>query len=80
MLLSAEIAEQIELTHAIMKHWQKVFPGRVLKVRYEALVDHQVDVSKQLLAHCNLPWDTKVLDFHQTVRNVQTASLSQVSS
>ena len=78
--LRAEIANQIELTHTIMEHWVALFPGRILKVRYEELVEDQVAISRQLLAHCKLSWDAKVLDFHETVRNVHTASLSQASS
>jgi hypothetical protein len=34
--------------------------------------------SRRLLKHCGLSWDDRVLDFHTTQRDVQTASLSQV--
>ena len=34
-------------------------------------------MSKRLLAHCGLPWEDGVLDFHATQRTVQTASLGQ---
>lgn len=73
----AGIAQQIELTHAIMEHWKDVFLGRVLEVKYEQLVEDQEAISRRLLAHCDLGWDPNVLMFHETSRHVQTASLTQ---
>ena len=37
----------------------------------------QAEVSRRLLAHCELLWEDGVLDFHATQRTVQTASLGQ---
>ena len=74
----ADIAEQIELTHEIMEHWEGILPGRILRVPYEELVTNQKAISKRMLAHCGLRWDPAVLNFHDTARAVQTASLSQV--
>ncbi|KAK9821781.1 hypothetical protein WJX81_002302 [Elliptochloris bilobata] len=73
-----EIAHEVALTHEVMKLWDEVLPGRVLHVRYEELVADQAAVSRRLLAHCGLPWEEGVLDFHATQRTVQTASLGQV--
>jgi hypothetical protein len=74
----AEIAVQIETTHEVMHHWEELFPGKILRVTYERLVADQEGVSRQILEHCGLPWDPAVLDFHNSKRPVQTASLSQV--
>ena len=74
----ADIAEQIELTHKVMEHWESILPGRILRVPYEELVTNQKTISKRMLAHCGLRWDPAVLNFHDTARAVQTASLSQV--
>ena len=61
-----------------MAHWERLLPGRVLRVPYEELVQDQEGWSRRLLQHCGLPWDDRVLDFHTTARDVQTASLGQV--
>ena len=74
----ADIAEQIQLTHTVMEHWESILPGRILRVPYEELVTNQETISKRMLAHCGLRWDPAVLNFHDTARAVQTASLSQV--
>jgi hypothetical protein len=75
----ADIALQLELTHKVMGHWDRILPGRILRVPYEALVAHQEACSRELLRHCGLPWDPAVLNFHRTQRDVSTASQSQVA-
>ena len=62
-----------------MAHWEALLPGRVLHVPYELLVEDQEGWSRRLLRHCGLPWDDRVLEFHKTARDVQTASLGQAS-
>ena len=75
--LDAEVASAIKNHHDIMAHWDKLMPKRVLHVPYEQLIEDQQGWSRLLLRHCGLPWDERVLDFHKTERDVQTASLSQ---
>ncbi|WP_426270463.1 sulfotransferase [Dyella kyungheensis] len=62
----------------IMAHWKRVMPGRVLEVSYEALVDHQEERSRELLAFCGLPWDERCLRFEANEAPVNTASAVQV--
>ncbi len=63
---------------ALMDHWDRVLPGRVLCLSYEALVrdtDRQV---RRLLEHCGLPFDDACLRFHENTRAGRTASSEQV--
>jgi len=62
----------------LMAHWQRVLPGRILEVDYEALVDDQEDQSRRIIAFCGLPWNEACLDFHQNRTPVSTASAVQV--
>ncbi|WP_430391716.1 sulfotransferase [Dyella sp. 20L07] len=62
----------------LMAHWQKAFPGRILEVHYEALVDNQEESSRELLAFCNLPWNDACLRFEDNPAPVNTASAVQV--
>lgn len=62
----------------LMAHWQRVLPGRVLEVSYEALVDEQEARSRELLAFCGLPWDDRCLRFEDNAAPVNTASAVQV--
>ena len=73
----AEIASAIKNHHDILAHWEALLPGRVLHVPYEQLVADQEGWSRRLLQRCGLPWDERVLAFHATQRDVQTASLGQ---
>ena len=62
----------------LVAHWRDAFPGRVLEVGYEALVDAPEQVVREVLAHCGLPWDDACLDFAANPAAVATASAVQV--
>ncbi|MGI9232457.1 MAG: tetratricopeptide repeat-containing sulfotransferase family protein [Woeseiaceae bacterium] len=62
----------------MMKHWDDVLPGKVLRVQYEdnvADLDTQV---RRILDYCELPFDEACLQFWETDRAVKTASSEQV--
>jgi hypothetical protein len=62
----------------LMAHWDKVLPGRVLRMNYEdVVVDIETEV-RRLLDHCALPYESACLEFHKTERAVRTASSEQV--
>ncbi len=74
----AALGAQYRRYDAVMRHWDKVLPGRVLRVDYEAMVTDPETQVRRLLAHCRLPWSDTVLRFYENDRPVRTASLSQV--
>lgn len=74
----AALAGQYRRYHAVMAHWDRVLPGRVIRVQYEDLVSDPRAGMQRLLDHCGLPWDEAVAEFHRNARPVRTASLSQV--
>ncbi|PBC10383.1 tetratricopeptide repeat-containing sulfotransferase family protein [Mesorhizobium sp. WSM3859] len=73
-----ELADFHNLYTDIMAHWHKVLPGVVHDVRYEDFVSDQEGQTRALMACLGLPWDDKVLSFHETDRPVRTASAAQV--
>ena len=62
----------------LMKHWQRVLPGRILEVHYETLVVEQERTSRQIIQFCRLPWDDRCLQFERNPAPVATASAVQV--
>lgn len=62
----------------LMALWERLFPGRVLQLSYEALVADQAGQSRRLLAHCGLQWDDRCLSFHENAAPVATPSAAQV--
>lgn len=62
----------------LMSHWQQTFPGRILELDYESLVDSQESSSRQLLQHCGLAWHDDCLTFERNASPVATASAVQV--
>ena len=62
----------------LMAHWQRVFPGRILEIQYEALVDSPETVSRRLLDFCDLPWNDACLHFERNLAPTGTASALQV--
>lgn len=73
-----EIARYIKGYQRLMTHWQKMLPGYVHDVRYEALVaDPEVEI-RRILKACDLPFESGCLEFYKQERGVQTASALQV--
>ncbi len=61
-----------------MNHWDAVLPGKVLHVHYEDVIANLESQTRRILSHCALPWDENCLRFHETKRDVRTASSEQV--
>ena len=75
----AELGRYYRHHQALMAHWHRVLPaGRILDVRYEDVVADLEGQARRIIAHCGLDWDPRCLAFHQTERQVQTASAAQV--
>lgn len=62
----------------LMAFWERRFPGRVLQVSYEGVVEDQEGWTRRLLAHCGLAWDEACLRFHENTAAVSTPSATQV--
>ncbi|HET9329002.1 MAG TPA: sulfotransferase, partial [Steroidobacteraceae bacterium] len=62
----------------LMRHWDAVLPGRVLRVQYEDLVADLEGTVARLLEHCGLGFEPACVEFHRSTRSVGTASAQQV--
>ncbi len=62
----------------IIRLWQRLFPGRVLELQYESLVEDTEGQSRRLLEHCGLRWAPECLSFHDNPSAVATPSTTQV--
>ncbi|CAB3757961.1 hypothetical protein GQ57_08625 [Burkholderia sp. MSh2] len=64
---------------ALVAHWHATLPpGALLEVRYEHLVEDFDAQVRRMLAHCGLDWNDRCAVFHETRRQVTTASAAQV--
>ena len=63
---------------ALMDHWDRVLPGKVLRVNHEDVLDDLEGQTRRMLDYCGLPFEEACLDFHKTDRAVRTASSEQV--
>jgi hypothetical protein len=73
-----DIARYYVRFHRLMQLWEDLFPGRILQLRYEALVADQDGQSRCLFAHCGLEWTDAALQFHTNTAAVATPSAAQV--
>jgi predicted Zn-dependent protease len=73
-----EIARYYRTYLELMRHWDRVLPGRVLRVSYEDLVDDLGASVRRILAHCGLEYDPACLAFHRSRRAINTPSSEQV--
>jgi tetratricopeptide (TPR) repeat protein len=75
---TADIARYYRTYLELMRHWNRVLPGRVLRVQYEDVVDDLEGNVRRLLDFCGLPFEAGCIEFHKTERSVRTASSEQV--
>jgi len=62
----------------LMDHWDRVLPGRVLRVMHEDVVDDLEGQVRRMLDFCGLPFEDTCLRYWETERNVRTPSSEQV--
>jgi len=73
-----DIARYYRTYLELMRHWDAVLPGRVLRVQHEDLVDDLEGNVRRLLDYCELEFEPACVEFHRTERSVRTASSEQV--
>ncbi len=73
-----DIARYYRTYLELMRHWDAVLPGRVLRVQHEDLVEDLEGNVRRLLGFCGLAFEPACIEFHKTERSVRTASSEQV--
>lgn len=72
------LARTCKIFQELMEHWRRVLSLPILDVRYEEVTaDPRAQVGK-ILDFCGLEWEEACLSFHQSKRQVMTASYDQV--
>jgi len=62
----------------LMDFWQQAFPGEILLMEYEQVVEDFEPQVRRLLDFCGLPFEESCLNFYDNNRAVRTASSEQV--
>jgi hypothetical protein len=73
-----DIARYYRTYLELMRHWDDVLPGWILRVHHEDVVDDLEGNVRRLLEFCGLEFEPRCVEFHKTVRSVRTASSEQV--
>ena len=63
---------------ALMEHWDRVLPGKILRVQHEEVVEDLEGNVRRILAFCGLEFESRCVEFYKTERSVRTASSEQV--
>lgn len=61
-----------------MDHWKQVSSLPILDISYEDTIADQRAMTERLLEFVDLPWDDQCMNFFDTQRSVNTASVEQV--
>lgn len=72
------IGEQLADHNLLMHHWNQVFPGEILEVRYEDVLADPEREARRMLEYVGVGWEPQVLNFNELQRPVKTASVWQV--
>ncbi len=62
----------------LMEHWDKVLPGKMLRVQHEDVVEDLEGNVRRILDFAGLEFEPACLEFHKTERSIRTASSEQV--
>ena len=73
-----DIARYYRTYLELMRHWDAVLPGTVLRVLHEDVVDDLEGNVRRLLDFCGLEFEGACVEFYKTERSVRTASSEQV--
>jgi tetratricopeptide (TPR) repeat protein len=73
-----DIARYYRTYLELMRHWDAVFPGRILRIWYEDVVEDLEGNVRRILGFCGLEFEPTCVEFYKTERSVNTASSEQV--
>ncbi len=73
-----DIARYYRTYLELMRHWDRVLPGRVLRIHHEDVVEDLEGSVRRMLEYCGLEFEPQCIEFHKTERSVRTASSEQV--
>ena len=73
-----DIARYYRTYLELMEHWDRVLPGRVLRIQHEDIVEDLESNVRRLLDYCALRFEPSCLEFHKNQRSVRTPSSEQV--
>jgi tetratricopeptide (TPR) repeat protein len=73
-----DIARYYRIYLELMRHWEAVLPGRILRVQYEDVVDDLEGNVRRILEFCGLEFESACVEFYKTERSVRTPSSEQV--
>lgn len=73
-----DIARYYTTYLGLMRHWDTVLPGRVLRVFYEDVVEDLEANVRRILEFCGLKFETACIEFYKRERSVATSSSEQV--
>ena len=72
------IGEQLADHNLLMHHWHQLFPGEILEINYEDVIENTEGMARKMLDYIGVDWEEQVLNFSELDRQVKTASLWQV--
>ena len=73
-----DLAKFYRLYVDLMAFWRERYRDSIYDLDYERLTENQESETRELLAFCDLGWEDRCIDFHETARQVRTMSAAQV--
>ena len=73
-----DIGRYYRMYTGLMEHWERVLPGKILRVQYEDLVNDLEPNVRRILDFCGLAFEPACVEFYRTRRHVHSPSSEQV--
>jgi hypothetical protein len=68
----------MENERRLLKHWQGLYPDRILEISYEDLITQSETVLAKVCQHLGLEFEPEMLLFYENKAPVFTSSVGQV--
>ena len=72
------MAHRFNLYAETMRHWHRIFPGRIFDLRYEAMVQDVAAASRELADRCGLEWSPAMARPDLSTEQILTATATQL--
>lgn len=75
----AELVQYYKFQEKVAELWENLFPGRVIRVDYEHIIEQTEQQIRKLLDFLSLSFEDECLTYYKTKRIIGTASAGQVT-
>jgi uncharacterized Zn finger protein len=72
-----DLVQYFNTYNELMNFWKSRYEDYIFEVKYESLINNNVEEIKKMINYINLEWDDNCLSFHKNKNPIKTMSTAQ---